>query len=98
MSKLECRDEYRLKRIFAKAFVQGPGHQENLTDILSILVETWEKEFTEDNEWTTKAMIKESLNEAFNRILESTGDCESPDNLDEWRKNNRIKVTTWRHK
>lgn len=50
-----------LTKIFSVLFKQGYNHHNNLAEVNSLIREVWKKEFYEDNEITTDAMLREAF-------------------------------------
>ena len=58
-----------LKKIFRKAFAQGPYHQLNLKTVYMLISDTWKTEFLEDNSATCKDMLQETFDSANSKVL-----------------------------
>jgi hypothetical protein len=55
----------KLEKIAAKAVIQGPTHQKNMTEYFAVLVRAARKEFTEDNKPTLDGFLRECFEESL---------------------------------
>lgn len=53
-----------LRKILADLFIQGPEHHRNAALLYALIHEVWDAEFTEDNRYTTDAMLREAFEAA----------------------------------
>jgi len=67
-----------LRRIFKRAFIQGPQHRDNLIHVYKLIRKAIDNEFTEDNSPSLDNFCLEAFNES-QKILKGTHVIKTPE-------------------
>lgn len=64
---------WALKHIFSRLIIQGPYHHDNIAEVMRLLAEASDKEFSEDNDATQYDFLRGLFEEAMDATFKHHG-------------------------